>query len=149
MYYELSDLVFIEHFRIFCSVIDFFFLMIRRPPRSTRTDTLFPYTTRFRSGRLRRDFQRIHGLFETAVADHPAALGRRQQAQGLGLYRGLDRSGVDEQPAVPCAPHRVFLRGPVSVVVLCVVMFVAVLLVFFALLASLLFLVPLFSFFLP
>src|SRR3546814_18378196 len=30
----------------------FFFLMIRRPPRSTRTDTLFPYTTLFRSGIL-------------------------------------------------------------------------------------------------
>src|SRR3546814_811672 len=28
-----------------------FFLMIRRPPRSTRTDTLFPYTTLFRSYR--------------------------------------------------------------------------------------------------
>src|SRR3546814_18496308 len=28
----------------------FFFLMSRRPPRSTRTDTLFPYTTLFRSG---------------------------------------------------------------------------------------------------
>src|SRR3546814_569293 len=27
----------------------FFFLMIRRPPRSTRTDTLFPYTSLFRS----------------------------------------------------------------------------------------------------
>src|SRR3546814_13963323 len=40
-------------------VFVFFFLMIRRPPRSTRTDTLFPYTTLFRSskrpgrGRLR------------------------------------------------------------------------------------------------
>src|SRR3546814_9447950 len=32
----------------FCSFF-FFFLMIRRPPRSTRTDTLFPYTTLFRS----------------------------------------------------------------------------------------------------
>src|SRR3546814_6975782 len=30
-----------------CHVV--FFLMIRRPPRSTRTDTLFPYTTLFRS----------------------------------------------------------------------------------------------------
>src|SRR3546814_11865906 len=28
----------------------FVFVMIRRPPRSTRTDTLFPYTTRVRSG---------------------------------------------------------------------------------------------------
>src|SRR3546814_10320605 len=27
----------------------FFFVMLRRPPRSTRTDTLFPYTTLFRS----------------------------------------------------------------------------------------------------
>src|SRR3546814_1993374 len=32
----------------------YFFLMIRRPPRSTRTDTLFPYTTLFRSPRPRR-----------------------------------------------------------------------------------------------
>src|SRR3546814_1085367 len=30
-------------------IYGFFFLMIRRPPRSTRTDTLFPYTTLFRS----------------------------------------------------------------------------------------------------
>src|SRR3546814_3798635 len=30
-------------------LVFFFFLMIRRPPRSTRTDTLFPYTTLFRS----------------------------------------------------------------------------------------------------
>src|SRR3546814_635363 len=33
----------------------FFFLMIRRPPRSTRTDTLFPYTTLFRSRILSHD----------------------------------------------------------------------------------------------
>src|SRR3546814_14399570 len=32
---------------MFCD--DVLFLMIRRPPRSTRTDTLFPYTTLFRS----------------------------------------------------------------------------------------------------
>src|SRR3546814_16131017 len=32
----------------------FFFLMIRRPPRSTRTDTRFPYTTLFRSPAARR-----------------------------------------------------------------------------------------------
>src|SRR3546814_9902970 len=39
----------------------FFFLMIRRPPRSTRTDTLFPYTTLFRSG--------VGGVFEYALVD--------------------------------------------------------------------------------
>src|SRR3546814_7048210 len=37
---------------ILCILL-FFFLMIRRPPRSTRTDTLFPYTTLFRSSPIR------------------------------------------------------------------------------------------------
>src|SRR3546814_2608524 len=37
-----------------CVISLFFFLMIRRPPRSTRTDTLFPYTTLFRSARAAR-----------------------------------------------------------------------------------------------
>src|SRR3546814_9592989 len=40
-----------------------FFLMIRRPPRSTRTDTLFPYTTLFRSRLLTRPFT-IRGVVE-------------------------------------------------------------------------------------
>src|SRR3546814_5555551 len=39
----------------------FFFLMIRRPPRSTRTDTLFPYTTLFRS-------EDHHGVLVEAAA---------------------------------------------------------------------------------
>src|SRR3546814_8373206 len=34
-----------------------FFLMIRRPPRSTRTDTLFPYTTLFRSSNAGNSFR--------------------------------------------------------------------------------------------
>src|SRR3546814_12945311 len=39
----------------------FFFLMIRRPPRSTRTDTLFPYTTLFRSiGPYGPDYDPLH-----------------------------------------------------------------------------------------
>src|SRR3546814_6646508 len=37
-----------ECVRLICNSF-IFFLMIRRPPRSTRTDTLFPYTTLFRS----------------------------------------------------------------------------------------------------
>src|SRR3546814_7625848 len=47
-----DELVIIFHCIVpvfFCFLLYFFFLMIRRPPRSTRTDTLFPYTTRFRS----------------------------------------------------------------------------------------------------
>src|SRR3546814_12122457 len=43
MYFDITVL------KITCSLVFIFFLMIRRPPRSTRTDTLFPYTTLFRS----------------------------------------------------------------------------------------------------
>src|SRR3546814_16408389 len=35
----------------FYCLVRFFFVLIRRPPRSTRTDTLFPFTTLVRSGR--------------------------------------------------------------------------------------------------
>src|SRR3546814_4344101 len=57
--------------------------MIRRPPRSTRTDTLFPYTTLFRSlappGGARQRLELVPGLPVQAHADrcrfrHPAAL---------------------------------------------------------------------------
>src|SRR3546814_16508704 len=44
----------------------FLFLMIRLPPRSTRTDTLFPYTTLFRS-------------FGERGAVHPRGIGERDQ----------------------------------------------------------------------
>src|SRR3546814_12465694 len=47
MYMRVEYIDKIMHHVLFC----FFFLMIRRPPRSTRTDTLFPYTTLFRSVR--------------------------------------------------------------------------------------------------
>src|SRR3546814_20730697 len=54
--------------------------MIRRPPRSTRTDTLFPYTTLFRSAPVQRDalvlardreLERGQYLHQ-AIAEHPA-----------------------------------------------------------------------------
>src|SRR3546814_3344597 len=40
--------------------------MIRRPPRSTRTDTLFPYTTLFRSPDLRARQRELVGLMQSA-----------------------------------------------------------------------------------
>src|SRR3546814_13942183 len=43
--------MYLINIRVLCDLCLFFFLMIRRPPRSTRTDTLFPYTTLFRSVR--------------------------------------------------------------------------------------------------
>src|SRR3546814_6918669 len=71
--------------------------MIRRPPRSTRTDTLFPYTTLFRSQRRigrglgPADDQR---LSRRGVAE-PGARG------ALGLHPvGQDDQTVDERPHV-------------------------------------------------
>src|SRR3546814_4502594 len=43
--------------------------MIRRPPRSTLTDTLFPYTTLFRSGRCRRRPRRRAGPLRGGRSD--------------------------------------------------------------------------------
>src|SRR3546814_13928559 len=45
----LRNTFFSDEYRTIVSFALFFFLMIRLPPRSTRTDTLFPYTTLFRS----------------------------------------------------------------------------------------------------
>src|SRR3546814_1930920 len=45
------------------------FLIIRRPPRSTRTDTLFPYTTLFRSGRMLAVRAALPALAERLPAD--------------------------------------------------------------------------------
>src|SRR3546814_21153119 len=55
--YRFHILVFVNTF-CFVLLSFFFFLMIRRPPRSTRTDTLFPYTTLFRSTGTSRRRQR-------------------------------------------------------------------------------------------
>src|SRR3546814_11510172 len=56
---------------LYCVVLlVLFFLMIRRPPRSTRTDTLFPYTTLFRS---RNTWCRCTGCGLTACPSTPTA----------------------------------------------------------------------------
>src|SRR3546814_13059990 len=51
--------------------------MIRRPPRSTRTDTLFPYTTLFRSPNLPRP--RVGAADIAAIDDEPTAQSRADQ----------------------------------------------------------------------
>src|SRR3546814_2704795 len=68
--------------------MSFFFLMIRRPPRSTRTDTLFPYTTLFRSDGSQGEcfFQKHHA---DSLGDdvHAIAL---QQKRGRARYLYVD-----------------------------------------------------------
>src|SRR3546814_1460157 len=62
--------------------------MIRRPPRSTRTDTLFPYTTLFRSAHSRR-VRKAHGQGPRIVRDRRE---RRCEA-GEGRARVRDATG--------------------------------------------------------
>src|SRR3546814_2790387 len=51
-----------------------FFVIVRRPPRSTRTDTLFPYTTRFRSDAAAADAAPLRKCARhRALAEGPAA----------------------------------------------------------------------------
>src|SRR3546814_15693435 len=56
--------------------------MIRRPPRSTRTDTLFPYTTLFRSSHPPR---RVQGVPIPIEPTRQLARVRRQVAAGFGI----------------------------------------------------------------
>src|SRR3546814_13732330 len=56
-------------------LVFYFFLMIRRPPRSTRTDTLFPYTTLFRSRDA--DDAATHALLRARGLLPSGPLGRR------------------------------------------------------------------------
>src|SRR3546814_5670204 len=71
----------------------FFCLMIRRPPRSTRTDTLVPYTTLFRSDRL-EEHPALHDLPEQDRA--------RQCRQGEGgRLRGLGYGAAFGPPQHP------------------------------------------------
>src|SRR3546814_11575223 len=69
-----------------------YFLLIRRPPRSTRTDTLFPYTTLFRSA--------------------PIPAGRARSAEGFRLGIGFRRTRrppplpAADRPDVPAADRK-------------------------------------------
>src|SRR3546814_18758707 len=70
--------------------------MIRRPPRSTRTDTLFPYTTLFRSERSWP--RRAVDVFETLVSRHCATM---RDAKGM-MANELERTTAAD-PAAPLA----------------------------------------------
>src|SRR3546814_147568 len=89
--------VVVINFLLFSRVVFFFFLMLRRPPGSTRPDTLFPYTTLFRSlgnRAHRRHLLRFH---------RRSARGRRSRRTPR-LWRLLDpRARIAHRPQ---SPHR-------------------------------------------
>src|SRR3546814_3615681 len=65
---------------LFVVIVFLFFLMIRRPPRSTRTDTLFPYTTLYRSP----DDPRERDIRPTDRCDRRRDDARRRTGHGQG-----------------------------------------------------------------
>src|SRR3546814_15346675 len=73
----------------------FFFLMILRPPRSTRTDTLFPYTTLFRSDQLKRTLRHI--LLSDAAFNN---WGQKRRRPFEAVAAALRLSGSDWTPNV-------------------------------------------------
>src|SRR3546814_14352036 len=86
-----------------CCTLIVFFLMIRRPPRSTRTDTLFPYTTLFRSLHdLARQAFRDGGLAHARIA-HIERVVLRPAAEDLD--RPVDFGSAADQ-RVNLAPRR-------------------------------------------
>src|SRR3546814_16382877 len=87
---------------LYCTVccLIFFFLMIPRPPRSTLTDTLFPYTTLFRSDCLRRTVaeQLAERLF--VPGDAMGVDQRDEIGGGVARQRRLGEMRVRRQKAI-------------------------------------------------
>src|SRR3546814_20975391 len=75
----------------FTPYIFLFFLMIRRPPRSTRTDTLFPYTTLFRSPSLKLGGDDFRIIEDQAIAGPK----QMRQIENVPIL----------QPVRPCGQH--------------------------------------------
>src|SRR3546814_14462641 len=84
----------------------FFFLMIRRQPRSTRTDTLFPYTTLFRSldravaaplAHCRIDEHALCGIGELAALAPTSLFG----GAGLFVHNDSDAGNIAQLPLDP------------------------------------------------
>src|SRR3546814_15074172 len=94
-------------------VLFIFFLMIRRPPRSTRTDTLFPYTTLFRSDAGQPfSIQSISKVFTLTMALEAAGddlwqrVGREPSGNAFNSQVQLKRErGIPRTPFINAGAH--------------------------------------------
>src|SRR3546814_17218726 len=92
-----------------------FFLMKRRPPRSTRTDTLFPYTTLFRSHRRKR-YRKRYGSHDrrgqlrnrVSISERPAEVASRER---LGDWEGDTVHGLGGNLVTLVDRKRGYLRA--------------------------------------
>src|SRR3546814_9156733 len=85
--------------------------MIRRPPRSTRTDTLFPYTTLFRSVRSLRGFERVIGI---AHRPAPVGIGPAERFGHQPLEQGASHRLRNSKPVAQCARDAIEAFGVFS-----------------------------------
>src|SRR3546814_14106968 len=76
----------------------FVFLSIPRPPRSTLTDTLFPYTTLFRSVGAARGIGGTDLERDSPLPEHRAISGQQRRARVIDV-RGLGGDAVDFEDA--------------------------------------------------
>src|SRR3546814_19144369 len=88
-------------------LVSVFFLMIRRPPRSTRTDTLFPYTTLFRS--------QPEGRGLVAAFDHVKDPAPRKAMLRHGIVPPLEAIGVPPRPPDEGEEKRRMSRPPARI----------------------------------
>src|SRR3546814_8933030 len=91
-------------------VLVVFFLMVRRPPRSTRTDTLFPYTTLFRSPFLSR------ARTAASVRTDPRARVAEDASHRL-VHRSTPHVEVAEMfcpPRAPLKPREALASSPLA-----------------------------------
>src|SRR3546814_12908205 len=91
----------------------FFFLMIRRPPRSTRTETLFPYTTLFRSV---RDHKTNGTIASAESLDDLLDSQLHLYAWGVSVHLGINVGavGYDRARSKPAAQPAVTKAGRLS-----------------------------------
>src|SRR3546814_15017489 len=85
--------------------------MIRRPPRSTRTDTLFPYTTLFRSAKVRSAGARIMLIGDGDVS---GVMATSSKESGVDIYMGTGGAtkGVVAAAALRCIGGQYIGRDP-------------------------------------
>src|SRR3546814_10109159 len=91
--------------------------MIRRPPRSTRTDTLFPYTPLFQGQSLILAMEHLGAAESVAILAHPAIPTDRNPNHGhdhnqTGKAGGMSAAPLQYCPASDIAATLGFVRFP-------------------------------------
>src|SRR3546814_21170200 len=77
----------------------FFFVMLRRPPRSTRTDTLFPYTTLFRSPKVNEcQVVELADGNGTLLMNMRSYFGRASRTHALSYDGGVTWTAPEDAP---------------------------------------------------